>query len=253
LAHLFEWYSAIFYWKSQSPWPALRGFLYDWEMRNVGGGFGARSALHSNILHNLHIIMDWERNVIVSNRGLEPVALDGVCVMIFSAVGHGQGHNACASKNEDEVQPMSARKITIAFNGTSGPIPASDFVRFSFNGIVVNEYISPEYRAKLGILRADPERPSIVVSSNVGASKKVNVKVSLSQTPRSPAIVVGVHVSALLDEQGTEILPLYCDLGYFMLMQGEHREVECESSVNVGSVVVDAFNAYPGSSSVLSK
>ena len=36
LGHLFDWYSGLFYWKTQSPWPAFRGFLYDWNLRTTG-------------------------------------------------------------------------------------------------------------------------------------------------------------------------------------------------------------------------
>jgi hypothetical protein len=42
---MFEWYSAVLFWKSQSPWPALRGGLYDWYLGVTGGYYGVRAAL----------------------------------------------------------------------------------------------------------------------------------------------------------------------------------------------------------------
>ena len=39
--------SAILLWKSQSPWPALRGFLYDWWLQGVGTLDGVRAGLGS--------------------------------------------------------------------------------------------------------------------------------------------------------------------------------------------------------------
>jgi hypothetical protein len=42
---MFEWYTAVIMWKSQSPWPALRGGLYDWYLAQTGGFYGVRSAL----------------------------------------------------------------------------------------------------------------------------------------------------------------------------------------------------------------
>jgi hypothetical protein len=42
---MFEWYSAVIVWKSQGPWPALRGGLYDWYLAPTGGFYGARAAL----------------------------------------------------------------------------------------------------------------------------------------------------------------------------------------------------------------
>jgi hypothetical protein len=36
-------------WKSQGPWPALRGALYDWYLAPTGGFYGARAALVGGI------------------------------------------------------------------------------------------------------------------------------------------------------------------------------------------------------------
>lgn len=44
-ARLFKWYAAVFYWKTQSPWPALRGFFYDWYLLEPNGNYrGSRAA-----------------------------------------------------------------------------------------------------------------------------------------------------------------------------------------------------------------
>ena len=44
-AEMWRWYSAAIFWKSQGPWPALRGAFYDWYMAPTGGYYGARAAL----------------------------------------------------------------------------------------------------------------------------------------------------------------------------------------------------------------
>ena len=38
-------YTAVIFWKSQSPWPSLRGALYDSYLATTGGFWGARAAL----------------------------------------------------------------------------------------------------------------------------------------------------------------------------------------------------------------
>jgi mannosylglycoprotein endo-beta-mannosidase len=43
--HQWEYYSAVLMWKSQSPWPTLRGALYDYYLDQTGGFFGVRKAL----------------------------------------------------------------------------------------------------------------------------------------------------------------------------------------------------------------
>ena len=48
-------YTAVIMWKSQSPWPALRGALYDSYLATTGGFWGARAALQPTHLQlNLH-------------------------------------------------------------------------------------------------------------------------------------------------------------------------------------------------------
>ena len=41
LAHQWSYYAAVLLWKSQSPWPALRGGLYDPYLETNGGYWGA--------------------------------------------------------------------------------------------------------------------------------------------------------------------------------------------------------------------
>jgi hypothetical protein len=48
ISHIFEYTSAVFMWKSQAPWPSLRGFLYDWYLETTGSLRGTRAALGSH-------------------------------------------------------------------------------------------------------------------------------------------------------------------------------------------------------------
>jgi hypothetical protein len=43
-AHVWQWYTAVIIWKTQTPWPALRGFMYDWYGEVTGGYFGVKRA-----------------------------------------------------------------------------------------------------------------------------------------------------------------------------------------------------------------
>jgi hypothetical protein len=44
-AHAWEWYAGVLFWKSQTPWPALRGSLYDYYLAHTGGYWGVKHAL----------------------------------------------------------------------------------------------------------------------------------------------------------------------------------------------------------------
>jgi len=46
-----RYYSAVLLWKAQSPWPTLRGALYDSFLEPTGGLFGARAALSQELFY----------------------------------------------------------------------------------------------------------------------------------------------------------------------------------------------------------
>jgi mannosylglycoprotein endo-beta-mannosidase len=75
-AHAWEWYAGVLFWKSQTPWPALRGGLYDYYLRQTGGFWGVRSALKDTV----HIQLDGPRQsgLRIVNKGA--VSLDGLRV-----------------------------------------------------------------------------------------------------------------------------------------------------------------------------
>ena len=70
------YYTAVYIWKSQSPWPTLRGALYDYHLDSTGGYWGIRSLLVNKsekrhwpvILMNLHT-----RYLVLINRLFTPV------------------------------------------------------------------------------------------------------------------------------------------------------------------------------------
>ncbi len=45
----------LLYWKSQTPWPSFRGFLYNWNLPLTGGFYGSCAALS----RDLHIFAEF--------------------------------------------------------------------------------------------------------------------------------------------------------------------------------------------------
>lgn len=74
-AHIFDWYAAVFYWKTQSPWPALRGFLYDWYLLQPNGNW--RGAKTANALHRLQYDYARQRIVAVNRHPTRAWSLKG--------------------------------------------------------------------------------------------------------------------------------------------------------------------------------
>ena len=49
ISHAFEYTTAVIMWKTQSPWPSLRGFLYDWYLESTGALYGVRASLYEPV------------------------------------------------------------------------------------------------------------------------------------------------------------------------------------------------------------
>eukprot|EP00978_Attheya_sp_CCMP212_P017947 scaffold48493_cov54-Attheya_sp.AAC.2 len=71
ISHMFDWYTTILIWKTATPWPSLRGFLYDYYLESTGSLFGVRAALVSPV----SIILDaktWQLRI--ANRGISAIS-----------------------------------------------------------------------------------------------------------------------------------------------------------------------------------
>lgn len=71
VSHMFEYTTGVVFWKTQSPWPSFRGFLYDWYLESTGALRGVQSSLGNPVsvifdqdLHQLRLV----------NRQIDPLA-----------------------------------------------------------------------------------------------------------------------------------------------------------------------------------
>jgi mannosylglycoprotein endo-beta-mannosidase len=71
ISHIFKFTSAVVIWKTQSPWPSMRGFLYDWYLESTGMITGIRAALWSPISVVLNL-QTWHLELV--NRRVLPMS-----------------------------------------------------------------------------------------------------------------------------------------------------------------------------------
>lgn len=91
---MFEWYSAVLFWKSQSPWPSLRGGLYDNYLGVTGGYYGVLAALgndEARLAHGQMNLADHTLSIVASPHVATNDNTDGisVCVMVNAFVLSG--------------------------------------------------------------------------------------------------------------------------------------------------------------------
>lgn len=109
-SHMWEWYSAVLLWKSQSPWPALRGGLYDHLLEPNGGYFGVRAALADPV----HVHVDLRDGVpVVVNRSPVAVRAGSAVVTELRALDGTLAAPPRRQSVPEDVAPNSAARMRV--------------------------------------------------------------------------------------------------------------------------------------------
>ena len=152
-ARAFEWYSGVIMWKTQSPWPSLRGFLYDWWLEPTGGHRGAAAANGARAV----ILDQRSREVVLSNTALDEAWAPGnASLRWFSLDG---APLATASAAVGAVAPTSAARTGLVAAAPAACAATTCLLRLTAGDATTNAYwladpgnAGPDYSA-LGALR----------------------------------------------------------------------------------------------------
>jgi len=92
LINVWSYYTGILMWKSQSPWPTLRGALYDYYLFPTGGYYGVKAALKPE--QTALFMMDYSlnRRIFIYNRGLHPIIVANITITAFNLFSGYQVH-----------------------------------------------------------------------------------------------------------------------------------------------------------------
>lgn len=131
ISHLFDYTSAVIMWKTQSPWPALRGFLYDWYLETTGALRGARAVLANPV----SVVFDascWRIRIV--NRQILPIvstptSLSGIGAILDWITLDGNivsSQQYFLSGNTTTVPPMSSAFLGKAADRVKWPTDCTE-------------------------------------------------------------------------------------------------------------------------------
>ena len=117
-------YTAVIFWKSQSPWPAMRGALYDSYLATTGGFWGARAALQPlHVQLNLHTM-----RLTVVNMRAEQSPATVVRVSAYSVPGGKKLTLPFATVTVDALPAVSRRQLLLHHVTWPSEVLAADAV-----------------------------------------------------------------------------------------------------------------------------
>lgn len=252
IQHQWTWYAGVMLWKGQTPWPSLRGFLYDWYLETNAAHAGMRAALES--LDHLQVSLgpcsaDGKPRLFRINRGwqLAPAAKAIVELRRLPA-GDLAATWTCSAP---AVEPHAVWPLVC--DTASWPEPEGSFLlRLS----LLSEASGAILEATENIL-SDPCNDQAMVTGmdwrnldETPLGLKLQIRgpdhhgvavVTVSNPTKAVALLV--HLRLLDAASGQEILPVWWSEDYFSLLPGEERGVHWSGSFGIVEVV--GFNVQP--------
>mmetsp|Transcript_22852 Transcript_22852/g.73481 ORF Transcript_22852/g.73481 Transcript_22852/m.73481 type:complete len:957 (-) Transcript_22852:93-2963(-) len=239
-SHLFDWYAGVFLWKSQSPWPALRGFLYDWYFLEPNGNWrGARAALST--LRAATFDFD-TKEIRLVNRDAKDVWVVSPKkkVITYEWIDLSKGVvRAGVLDGAPRVEPLSARVVgsleedlkiwpcnatTTCFLRLLGPPPVSNVY-----WVASNSQARPDYSA-IGAARRRKRATAHVTLASCEGGGSSSLGVDVDVPASSEEVLFYPQFTLLLDEEGdftsSSLLPSDWQRPLFLVRgENEHRLV----------------------------
>ncbi|MEO6684743.1 MAG: glycoside hydrolase family 2 TIM barrel-domain containing protein [Dyadobacter sp.] len=238
-AHMWDWYTGVIIWKTQNPWTALRGQMYDYYLDPNACLYG---------LHNgsapLHVMFNQaDSTVMITNNtfkhqydmmlNITAVDMNGKeksLGQVFVEIGPSTTRMIMSIKNEiRELAKKEGMFLSLRLSNTKKEI-LSD-----------NLYWLPDAE---GMYSGLNKMPKADIDIQVKQSEKGKVEVTLSNPAKNP--VAFFNRLALVDPKTKKrVLPVFYDDNYVSVLPGEKKTVVMDYSQTAGElplVSIDGWN-----------
>ncbi|CAE7786683.1 EBM, partial [Symbiodinium sp. CCMP2456] len=231
LRHQWSWYAGLLLWKGQSPWPSLRGFLYDWhlEKNSAHEGMGAALRHLDHVLVSLQPCVTGAAQLYRVNREVKEVSETEVVVTFFS-LPRGE----MLTTKLFHASSLEPEGVALLGQLTWPRREGALLLRMHHNGNVLEHLLSDpcngdallpgmDYRN----LAPTPTRLEVVQGGTEANITNAGAWTALLVHPR-------------LWSGTSEILPVWWSVDYFNLLPGESKRLVWSSPP--GHVTLSGFN-----------
>lgn len=233
-SHMWEWYTGSIIWKTQNPWTAMRGQMYDYYLDPNACLYGLRKGSEP-----LHIMMNpLDSMVTVVNNGFT----NRDNLMVQAKVYDMNGKDYFYSQVFNSIGPSSVRRF-FPLNDFLKKLDKKEGVFVSLRILDENQKIFSEnlywLPSKEGEYKGLQKMKS--VSPKVEAVEKVKGKVLVTLSNNKENPVAFFNRIALIDAiSGKRILPAFYDDNYISILPGESKTVTVEYT-GKGKTAVEVY------------
>ena len=222
LAHMWDWYTGVIIWKTQNPWTALRGQMYDCYLDPNAGLYGLR---HAN--EPLHVMCNPANNMLmVVNHTFHPYH----DLMVQARSFNPEGKDSLIFQWLVEIGPATVQKID-SIRTVSGRIvsPQGGFLNLrllnaSQRVLSENLYWLPDTSGKHTGLEHMAQAEVRAEARKVGEGR---IDVRIDNPPGGPLAFFN-RISLVDRKTKKRILPVYYSDNYVSTLPGEKTNITIE-------------------------
>lgn len=223
-AHMWDWYTGVIIWKTQNPWTALRGQLYDYYLDPNAGLYG----LHKGG-EPLHVMYDPVQGMvdIVNNTFQEQRNL-----MLQVKLIDMSGRSTIRGQVFEYINPSSVKsylsigRAVANFTGKEGGFLLLRLMDTGENIISENFYWLPDAAGNYSGMQQMVKAKLKITARYNG---KNHITVSMSDPENNPVALFN-RISLVDVSTKERLLPVFYSDNYISVMPGESREIDIDYS-----------------------
>lgn len=220
-SNMWRWYSGFLVWKSQNPWPALKGQFYDWYLDQNAGFYGFRhGAAPLHLQFNPTDSSIYAINATPKER--KGLRLDAVLT-------DENGREIWKRSQESVLEPNSNTKVwSVDLRSSRARLHFLKLrITYVSTGLPIddNTYWIPFN----GDRKALTELPGAKVVGQMMKSNKGKYTVDLANSGDVAAFFVRMKIVKALD--GEMVTPVFFDDNYIVLLPGERKSVQIDATM----------------------
>ena len=218
-SHMWDWYTGVIIWKTQNPWTALRGQMYDYYLDPNACLYGNRKGATP-----LHVMYDPTDGMVMAVNNTFSYARN---LMLELKAYDMQGHATLLSQLFVEAGPTGVQKY-MSMKHALDKLAEKEGIFFSLRLIntsreVVDEnlYWLPDGNGNYSGLQQMPAA-AVTITARKAAADSILVTIS---NPAGGPVAFFNRISLVDAQQHKRILPVFYSDNYLSVLPGEKRTV----------------------------
>lgn len=228
-SHMWDWYTGVIIWKTQNPWTALRGQMYDYYLDPNACLYGTRKGATP-----LHVMYDPEGGMVMAVNNTFRYARD---LMLELKTYDMQGHDSLLTQVFVEVGPTMVQKF-MNMKPLLDKLKEQQGIFFSLRLLnaaqqVVDEnlYWLPDAKGNYSGLSQMPAATVKATATKAGAD---SIRVTISNPAGGPVAFFN-RVSLVNAQNKKRILPVFYSDNYISVLPGEEKTISISGGATATS------------------